>query len=79
MFGRVDYLLDIPRIDWSVQKRPLILFTSLWQIYGETGQFDEEVVRRLAKPEIFPKPVVLLFKLLLETKPVIFLKRYIIA
>lgn len=60
-------------------KKAFNTFYQLGQIYGETGQFDEEVVRRLAKPEKFPKPVVLLFKLLLETKPVILCKRCIIA
>jgi len=50
-------------------KKAFNTFYRLGQIYGETGQFNAELVRRLAKPERFSKPVALLFKFLLKTKP----------
>jgi len=50
-------------------KKPFNILYRLGQIYGETGQYDTELVRKLANPEKFSKPVILLFKLLLKTKP----------
>lgn len=49
-------------------KKAFSIFYKLGQIYGETGHFDSELVRRLAKPERFSKPAVLIFKDLLQTK-----------
>ena len=40
-------------------------FYQLGQIYGETGQFDERLIHKLAQPERFPKLIVPLLKLLL--------------
>ncbi len=45
------------------------IFYQLGKICGETGRFDTELVRRLAKPEKFSKPKVLIYKVLLKTKP----------
>jgi len=50
-------------------KKSFDILRQLGQIYGETGQFDLELVHKLAGPYKFSKPVVLLFKPLLKTKP----------
>jgi hypothetical protein len=40
-------------------------FYQLGQVYGETGQFDERLIHKLAQPESFPKLIVPLLNLLL--------------
>jgi multimeric flavodoxin WrbA len=47
------------------------LFETLYQlgeVYGDTGQFGPELLKKLARPERFPKILTPLFKLLLKTK-----------
>jgi len=44
------------------------IFRQLGQNYGETGLLDAELLRKLAKPEKYPKAAVLMFKPLLKTK-----------
>ncbi len=45
------------------------IFQQLGQIYSKTGNFDAELLIKLAKPERFPKLIALMFKPLLKTKP----------
>ena len=40
-------------------------FYQLGQIYGETGRFDEQLIRKLAQPEKFPKFIIPLLDFLL--------------
>ena len=43
-------------------------FYQLGQVFGETGQFDEALVHKLARPERFPKILGPLFRLILKTR-----------
>jgi len=45
------------------------VFRKLGQTFGETGRFDDELLRRLAKPEKFSKLVALMYRPLLQMKP----------
>ena len=49
-------------------RKSLGTFRKLGRVYGQTGRFDPKLMRRVAGTERFPKPLVLLFKLLLKTK-----------
>ncbi len=60
---------EIVRAMPAQYRKAFDILYQLVQIYGETGHFDSELVRNLAKPEKFSKPVVLIFKVLLKTKP----------
>ena len=43
-------------------------FCQLGQTFGEKGQFDEALVRKLAGPETFGAPMRLLLQLMMKTK-----------
>jgi hypothetical protein len=49
-------------------RKPLEIVHQLGEGYGETGRFDEALLRELAKPERFPKILGPVFKLFLKTK-----------
>ena len=48
--------------------KPFEIFYQLGVTFGETGQFDEALLQKLAKPERFPKILGPLFQLFLKTK-----------
>jgi len=43
-------------------------FRKLGTVFGQTGRFDPELMRSVAGPERFPKPLILLLKPLLKTR-----------
>jgi len=48
--------------------KPFEMFYQLGVTFGETGQFDEALLQKLAKPERYPKILWPLFQLFLKTK-----------
>jgi NAD(P)H-dependent FMN reductase len=49
-------------------RKPFEIFCQLGKTFGETGQFDQALLRRLAKPERYPRILGPLFQWFLKTK-----------
>ena len=49
-------------------KKPFAMFYKLGQIFGKTGDFDKELLRKVAGPVKLSKPMLAVFKFLYKTK-----------